>query len=141
MTAPKRQMCNYQKWVRSYTDPVSNAFATMIVSPEPARTLRDQIHWRLLLSGLGPSLDRPELMGPVGRTESWLRDLGLTRVPSPFDCDQDLSDALAANLIDLTVMQAMPERETAKEHNLRNVIVALGKTLGIEPFPERSYKG
>jgi hypothetical protein len=37
-------------------------------------------------------------------------------------------------------MQAMPEREKAKEHNLRNVIVALGKTLGIEPFPGRSYK-
>jgi hypothetical protein len=67
--------------------------------------------------------------------------LGLTRVPSPFDRDQDLSGALAANLIDLTVMQAMAEREKAKEHNLRNVIVALGKTLGIEPFPGRSYKG
>jgi hypothetical protein len=52
-----------------------------------------------------------------------------------------LHDALAANLVDLTVMQAMQERDKTKEHNVRDVVVALGKTLGVEPFPGRPYKG
>jgi hypothetical protein len=62
-------------------------------------------------------------------------------VPTPFERDRDLADALAANLVDLFAWQAMPVRDMTKEHHLRDVIVVLGKAVCVEPFPRRPYKG
>jgi hypothetical protein len=103
-------------------------------------TLKDQIFRRWRLSGLmGPLPDRLEDVLP--RCEAWLQGLGVTRVLTPFERDQGLPDALAANIADLVALQTLEDRDTSKEHNLRDVIVWLGKALGVEPFPGRPYKG
>jgi hypothetical protein len=102
--------------------------------------LKDQIFRRWRLSGLmGPLSDRLEDV--LLRCEAWLQDLGVSRVPTPFERDRDFSDALAANIADLVALQTLEDRDTSKEHNLRDVIVWLGKALGVEPFPGRPYKG
>jgi hypothetical protein len=103
-------------------------------------SLADQVFRRWRLSGLmGPLSIRLE--DALQRCEPWLRDLGLTRVPTPYERAQGNSDALAANLTDLVALQTLDHRDISKEHNLRDVIVRLGMAIGVEPFPRRPYKG
>ena len=70
-----------------------------------------------------------------------LRKLHLTHVPSQFERPRNLADDLAANLVDVFVRQSSKVHDRTIEHPLRDVIVVLGKALGVEPFPRRPYKG
>ncbi|MHB1739765.1 MAG: hypothetical protein ACYCXA_09875 [Actinomycetes bacterium] len=64
-----------------------------------------------------PSLRRARPHYP--RLLERLRALGVTRIPEPWS--QTPEDARAANLICLMIKQGSPERNSAQEHDLRNI--------------------
>lgn len=90
--------------------------------------LIEYIFW----SGYG--LQSVDAMRPqVPRGVSWLRAMGVTR--SPLHGTSNLSHYEAArshNLINLWLLQARPTRDTAAEHEMRNLLVGLG--TGVRPY-------